>query len=199
MKAAVPVLLGLMLAGCAAPDRRAAPLPAEADPAAAHLERVGAFHQWRLSGRIAVQRDDQGVTADVDWQQDGERFDLRIMAPLNGGTFRLAGDAATVVLQAPDGAVYQARDAETLLQDHLGWSLPLDGARYWIRGLQAPTPAPAHAVADASGRWTDFEQAGWRVSVLDYVQFEDLDLPRRLFLARNAVKVRIVVKQWERR
>lgn len=187
-------LLGLALAGCAGPGSR----PAPAVSTAAHAERVAGFDDWRLAGRIAVQHADEGYSADVDWRQAGSTFDLRVAAPLNGGTFRLSGDAGVVALEAPDGATYRAGDAETLMREHLGWSLPLNGARYWIRGLPGPHSVPVHEVTDATGRWTDFEQDRWRVSVLDYTRLDELDLPRKLFLARDDLKVRFVVRRWER-
>lgn len=196
MRRALAALLGLALAGCAdLVQRDAGPGPVPA----AHAARVGAFEHWRLAGRVAVQRADQGFTADVDWRQNGQQFDLRVMAPLNGGTFRLSGDDGEVALTTPDGETHHAPDAATLMHAHLGWSLPLRGARYWIRGLPAPDGVFAQALGDERGRWTDFEQDRWRVSILDYVEFEGLDLPRRLFLARDELKVRFVIKQWERR
>lgn len=192
------LLVGLVLSGCAGPAARPVPPSAPESPGAAHATRVTAFDAWRLTGRIAVQRDDQGFSADLEWRQDGPAFDLRVTAPLNGGTFRLLGAAGEVALATPDGNTYRAPDAESLMREHLGWSLPLDGARYWIRGVPGPHAPPAHEVTDDAGRWSDFEQDRWRVSVLDYTDLDGLALPRKLFLLRDDLRVRLVMRRWER-
>ena len=60
----------------------------------------------------------------------------------------------------------------------------------------AEVPLSPGAVQDW---WTDFEQDRWRISILDYVAVDGLNLPRRLYLTRDDFKIRIVVNQWERR
>ncbi|MGE0485184.1 MAG: lipoprotein insertase outer membrane protein LolB [Gammaproteobacteria bacterium] len=202
MRAWPAVLLLIGLGGCASmpsgwPFRAAAEPPVTANATAAHAARVRAVGTWRLAGRIAVQRDDQGVNAGLDWRQDGARFDLRVAAPLNGGTFALAGDDATVTLVSPDGERFTAASAEALMSAHLGWMLPVGGARWWVRGVPAPAVTASQEYFDDHGRWTDFEQSGWRVSVLDYVTVGELSLPRKLYLSQAGLQVRVVVKSWE--
>lgn len=166
---------------------------------AARLAALRAYDNWRLSGRVGIQRGDEGFSADLEWRQHGALFDLRIIAPLNGGTFALQGSDTTVSLTTPAGEIFVAADAETLMAKHVGWVIPVSGARYWVRGIPAPQAAVEQERHDADGRWQDFAQSGWRISVLDY--FEDLSpqLPRKLFLSRDTLKVRMVVKHWEQR
>lgn len=171
------------------------PPPPAAQPA--DESRVAAFADWRVAARLAVQRDDKGFSGDLEWRQAGEAFELRMMAPLNGGTFALAGNPTQVSLVTPKGKRYAAADAESLMQQHLGWSIALGGTRYWIRGLPRPGSATSTEVRDAAGRLTDFAQDGWRISILDYLEFDGMALPRRLFLSRDTLKVRIAIKQWQ--
>ncbi len=189
----------MILAGCAGLGQKAPPTPAvpRADLHAAHVAAVSPFTQWRLAGRIAVQREDKGFSADLDWRESGTDYSLRVAAPLNGGTFALAGDATAVSLVTPKGETYRAADAETLMRQHLGWALPLAGTRYWVRGLPDPTHPVTGERLDEAGRWTDFAQDGWRVSVLEYTRAAGRDLPKRLFLAHDKLQVRMAIKTWE--
>ena len=188
-----------LLTGCAelVPKRSEPVTPTSTGPP--HAVLVSAFENWRVTGRIAVQRADKGITADIQWRQTGHDFDLRVMAPLNQGTFQLSGGAGKVELLTPEGKIFSAAEPEALMLEHLGWSIPLGGTRYWIRGMPDPSTASSQAILDDQGRWTDFEQDRWRISILDYVKLDNLDLPRRLYLARDDIKVRIAIKQWERR
>jgi len=182
------LLLLATLAGCA--RFRPAPAPA-VDP-----DAVAAFEYWQLAARIAVQRADKGFSADLDWRQHGLAYELKVMAPLNGGTFALRGDAGGVELLTPKGERYTAADPVSLMERHLGWSIALDGARYWVRGLPRPDSPAAQAVRDEAGRLTDFAQDGWRISVLEYREAAGLALPRRLFLASGDLAVKLVAKEW---
>ena len=188
----------LVLAGCAQPGLRpAAPPTSPGDLHATHVAAISALHVWRLAGRLAVQRGYKGFSADLDWREATSAYALRVAAPLNGGTFALDGSAERVTLVTPKGEIYTAADAETLMRKHLGWALPLAGTRYWVRGL----PDPAYPVTgehiDDAGRWTEFAQDGWQVSVLEYRIVAGLDLPRRLMLVHDKLKVRMVIKTWE--
>ncbi len=195
---ALAAALGLaLLGGCAGwpfAGREAPPVgPGPAD----HRAAVAALDDWRLAGKLAVQRDDEGVSATLEWREQGDRFDLRLVAPLNGGTFQLSGAPGRVALATPEGEVFVAASAGDLVEQHLGWRLPVEGARWWVRGIPAPGSAATQEVFDAQGRWTDFAQDGWRISILDYLEDQQPHLPRKLFLARDTLKVRVVVKRWE--
>ena len=158
-----------------------------------------AFDNWRLIGKIGMQRDGKGFNAEIQWRQAYQDFNLRISAPLNGGTFMMAGGERGVSLTTPKGETYQARDAESLMQRHLGWTIPLAGARYWVRGIPDPALSFTQAVRDDEDRLTDFVQAGWRVSVLDYSIEHGMALPKRLFLTRDEIKVRFAIRAWDER
>lgn len=199
MRVVLALLIPVHLAGCAQmPGTFDFLRPAPIKPIADHEARIAVISAWRLSGRVAVQSADQGFSADIRWHQVGSEFEMRIIAPLGRGTFLLSGAPGRVALLTPKGEMFNAADAETLMQDHLGWTIPVSGARYWVLGIPAPDSEARSAVTDDVGRLTDFEQDRWRVSVLDYTRLEDLDLPRRLFLARDDLEVRIVVERWER-
>lgn len=152
--------------------------------------------QWRLQGKIGVQHNDTGFSGALDWRQDGGRFDVRISAPLNGGTFALTGDQHAVLMLTPKGEAFKAASARELMQRHLGWSIPLTGASAWVRGIPAQPAAASQSRYDEHGRWLDFAEDGWRVSVLDYAADTTPALPRKLFLNRDELKVRLVIRQW---
>lgn len=192
---ALLLCLLVVVAGCARISP--APGPSDGGAAATHDARVGGLRDWQLAGRIAIQREDQGFSADLRWRQQGETYDLRVMAPLNGGTFALQGDTEGVIMITPKGERYAASDPEILMRQHLGWSIALGGARYWVRGLPRAGAAVTQPLRDGRGRYTDFAQDGWRISILDYVEQGDASLPRRLFMANDRFEVRLAITRWE--
>lgn len=192
-------VLGLvLLAGCARFAPRPATLsePPPRSPWEQRRAQLTPLQHYALHGRIAIQRGQEGTQAQVRWSQDGDSFDLRLVAPLAQGAFLLSGNAAAVTLTAPDGRQYSAPDLDTLMTTHLQWALPVAGARYWVLGL----PVPGHPVTqlslDEQGRLRDLAQDGWRISVLDYRKVEGVDLPRKLFLLGDTLRLRLVINAW---
>ena len=175
-------------------------LPTEEPPKTAwekHRAAVAGITRWTLQGRIAVDTGKDSLTAGLHWEQQGEDYNLRVMAPLGQGTFELKGDPQQVALTNPDNQTVRARDAQALMQQQLGWSLPVAGMRHWIKGLPAPGTPAKDVRYDELGRIMDMQQDGWRISLLRYKTVGGKDLPDKLYLQNGTVKIRMVVGEWQ--
>lgn len=188
--ALIPAVLFIGCANQAA--REPAKPPVQIDQSA----QIASIDAWRADGRVAIARGAEGYSARLRWLQQDDSFQLRLIAPLGRGTYQLAGNPAAVELLVPSGEAYRGRDAESLMRDHLGWSIPVAGAEYWLRGLPAPTSEPTYVHRDEQGFISDMEQDGWRISVLKRRKAANFDLPAKLFLHYRDLKVRIVVSKW---
>jgi len=185
---AYAVLLLLALAGCATPPAREA-APTAPDLASAH------YANWQIRGRVSLIKGDQGWHASLNWHEDGGHYRLDLSGPLGQGALRLEGDAAGVRLQTADGRDYLARDADALVRSTTGWEFPVDGIRYWVRGVPVPGQ-PAAVKTDADGRLVSLVQSGWDIR---YDRFQDVDgraWPTRLQLTTDDLSVRLVVDEW---
>lgn len=156
---------------------------------------------WRsipttLSARVAVQDADQGGTFKIRWTERAGLLNLSIQPPVGGGRYTLREYAGGVELATSEGVVASSRSADGLVETYLSITLPVEGARYWIKGIPDPR-FPAEAVErTADGLLADFAQGRWRVSILEYRDVSGVAMPRRLFLTRDDVQVRIVIDQW---
>lgn len=186
-----------MLAACA----QLPLLPTGATPQAkawkAREAALQKLQRWTLHGRIAVQTNDQGFTAGLRWVQRGAAYQLRLMAPLGQGTYELEGNAQGVSLRTADNRMLYAADPKRLMQKNLGWSVPVAGLRYWVLGVPEPGVSVKYLRIDDKGRLSDLEQSGWRVSVLDYRHAGKLDLPAKLYMQNDSLKLRMVVQSWD--
>lgn len=159
--------------------------------------RLAALERWTLQGRVAIETARDGGTATLRWEQDRERYAMRIIAPLARGTFELRGDAGSVTLRTPENQTLTASDPQALMQKNLGWSMPVDGLQYWVRGLPAPGSPARHLRVDEAGRLRDLEQDGWRISLLRYTQVAGLELPDKLYMENNPLRMRLVIGEWQ--
>ena len=186
------IAIAALAAGCAA--NKVSPPTLPSSTAAANIESI---NSWQADGRIAIQRGNEGWSASLRWQKTPENFQIRLIAPLGRGTYEIAGSAERVALITPNGDRFISTDAETLMHEQLGWSIPLDGAHYWLRGLQAPGVPASMINTDPTGRLKDMQQLGWRISFLRHMSVDGFELPAKLYLHYENLKVRMAISKWE--
>lgn len=187
-------LLALGLAACA-------PLRLREDDSTLGAQRareaaVLAQTRWQLSGRIAVSNGEDGGNADVEWRQDGGRYDLRLRAPVSGKNWRLHGDAHSATLEGVREQVLTGRTAAELLAREVNWQLPVAELEYWVRGLRAPGAA-AELTFDEAQRPATLRQSGWTIEYRDYFSDREPVLPRKVFATKGKHRVRLFVEDWQ--
>lgn len=161
-----------------------------------HRDALSSLDKWEARGRIAVRVGREGWTAGINWRQDAKAYDARVFGPLGGTRYELRGDDHSVQLRTDDDRLLYAEDAESLMRQNLGWGVPVSGFVYWIRGLPAPDSRPAEQTLDDHGRLTRLSQDGWQVSYDDYTQSGGMDLPGRITLQRNDLRLRLIIHDW---
>lgn len=178
------VLAVLVLAGCAAPVVRP-PLPASTE----------GIEEFALDGRIAVKLDTRGYSANLKWRHQAQSDALRLLSPLGTTIAQVEADADGATLVGSDKKVYRSQNVEALTREVLGWDLPLKGLQHWVLGRPDPELPVAEAQRDARDRWTQFTQNGWEVAYQAFT--EDGPLPQRMTLAREGLRLRLLVDRWE--
>lgn len=182
-------ILVLAVTGCATTPPLTDDLPPDAV--------IPEYERWQFRGRVSMQRNEEGWHAGVNWQESAGIFTLKLSGPLGQGAVEVTGKEGLVRLQAANGKIIIANDADALLADVTGWQFPVSGIRYWVRGLPAPEPHPQAVITrDETGRLQRLVQSGWEI---DYSRFEIIDgwrWPTRLRLAADDLVVRLVIDEW---
>jgi outer membrane lipoprotein LolB len=176
------LLLILLLSGCASvPVTVQRPLQADAP--------------FVFNGRVAVKQGEQRDSAGVRWMHRADDDEILLLAPLGQTVARIHRDASEVTLDA-SGKHYTALDMETLMQQVLGWQLPLSGLRYWVTAL--PAPEGWYAIErDENGQVSMMHQQGWEIAYSRYAATTLDALPLRLNLKRDGMEVLLLIDEWE--
>lgn len=197
MKSVLILILVLVLAGCAELQLFTPLQQAETSDWELHRAALTNLQRWSITGRLAIQSGQEGWNATLHWDQDNENYTLRLIAPLGQGTYQLYGDNHVVSLLTAENKVFRADNPETLLQQNLGWSVPVGGLKYWIKGIPDPGVNMENLVVNEDGRMTDLQQSGWRISIIRYSDFNGTQLPSKLFMQNDHFKLRLVVQDWK--
>jgi outer membrane lipoprotein LolB len=151
---------------------------------------------WRLRGRAAIRVPDESGTVSVDWRQAGERYRLDMRGTLGAGAMRLEGRPGRVVLRRGNGDRLTADSAQRLLRETTGFDLPVERLVWWLRGQPVPE-LKGSVTLDDEQRPATIEQDGWQVTYDRWREAGRYQLPGRLSVKRDGVRVRIAVSQWD--
>ena len=160
----------MLSAGCAlftgcASLRPANDLFAGAQDADATVTR----YQGRFSARYTQGNAEQSAVGSFLWRERGPDVQLELMSPLGQTLAIVSQSDQGATLELPNQPPRRAPEVDTLMQDALGFSLPVSGLRDWLRARPAPG-TPARVARDAQSRPETIEQNGWTVR---YVAWSD--------------------------
>ncbi|WIX34876.1 lipoprotein insertase outer membrane protein LolB [Salinicola sp. JS01] len=186
--------LSLWLAGCAG-QTTAPSAPRQADDWQRQQSRLEALDTWTVAGKVGLRTPRDSTSANLDWTQTPQHYRMLISGPFGTGRSVLEGRAGAVELTTGDGT-FQASSPEALMQQQLGWSLPISALDYWVRGL--PAPGAAHdETRDDLGFPAQLRQAGWTIAYRDWTYAGGLWLPRRLVMTYDDIRALLVVNEWQ--
>ena len=178
------VLLTVFLAGCAAV------------PVTDTVLSGADIPNWEFNGRVSLTRGEEGWHASLSWLERQGHYQLQVSGPLGQGAFQLTGNDEGVLLVDADGETYSARDADALLSHVTGWTLPVTGMRYWVRGMPVPGVAE-QATRDEQGRLARLDQSGWTITYNRYQPVTGAMLPAKLQFVHEDISVRLVIDHWQ--
>ncbi|HEY0664701.1 MAG TPA: lipoprotein insertase outer membrane protein LolB [Gallionella sp.] len=181
MKWIAIIWLGL-LGGCAMLPAPPAPVAPPAQP-----EIV----PFAMNGRVSISQRGEWHSAGLRWTHLAGSDEILLLAPLGQTAARVYRDNGNASLDS-DGRHYQADDVETLMEQVLGWHLPLGGLHHWVLGM-ADAGRPAQIERDESGRIAVLSQDGWEVRYLRYAD----TLPARLQLTHEDLRVLLLIDEWD--
>ncbi|MGM8930715.1 lipoprotein insertase outer membrane protein LolB [Salinicola halophyticus] len=188
------LLVVAWLAGCAgqapAPD-----VPRQPDDWQRQQDDLVALDTWQVAGKVGLRTAEDSRSANLDWSQAPDHYRMLISGPFGAGRSVLEGKQGRVSLTTGDGR-FEASSPEALMQQQLGWSLPISSLDYWVRGL--PAPHRAHAqTQDELGFPRTLQQDGWNIRYRDWTYAGSLWLPSRLVMTYDDIRATLVVNQWQ--
>jgi outer membrane lipoprotein LolB len=191
------ILAGLvLLSGCTtappADERQAALLPLYEQRA----EIIEGLPNWSLEGRLAVSDERDGGSGHLNWQQWEHSSLMDFHGALGRGAWRLQADAAGAELVFADGSVFHADTVADLVQEQIGWHVPVDPLTWWVRGLAAPGRVEGR-VLDEAGRPSRLRQAGWNIEYGQYGIVNGLAMPLRITARREDRTVKLAIRRWQ--
>lgn len=201
-KLCIPVIALFTLVGCSTTNTQTSNFVENGKPLGTHYltraqrqAQLLAIRSWNAQGNIAVHTDQKGWNASFNWQQQNNNYTLALFGPLGSNRVTLEGNPQQVTLQTSNQA-YSAATPEALVQQRLGWEIPVTNLYYWLRGVAAPN-SRARQSYDPNNHLVQLYQQDWHIVYLRYLAVNGIDLPSRILLTNPRMQANIIITSWD--
>ncbi|WP_173405918.1 lipoprotein insertase outer membrane protein LolB [Francisella philomiragia] len=160
-------------------------------------EELLQLNKWQAKGVIGIIYNNQAESANYVYAQDGDNFSISLYGPLGIGSVEIKGDADEVSLENSKGQQITAKDAKTLMLEQLGWYVPVDGLKYWIKAIAIPN-IKHNTELNSKGLLSKLSQNGWDISYQNYELVDSkYPLPAKIRMTRENLILKIIIKSWQ--
>lgn len=188
----------LMLSSCATMTQPPATTAQEKLTWPQRETQLSAIKNWSLHAALGIQQQGQSQFVSLAWAQQGRDYQQTIAGPLGVGAVRIMGSPGHVTFWKSAQQQFVATSPENLMQQQLGWQLPVSNLYYWVRGLPVPRITSSKNF-DAENHLVTLQQQGWQINYLAYTDVNGVDLPSQIKLNNPMLQmqVKLVIKQWQ--
>lgn len=170
----------------------------EDDRRLAYEKRAGdieAVSNWNLVGRISLDDGQDGGSGRLQWVVQSDHSKMDFHGAMGRGAWHLEIEPEGALLRLADGKQYVADGVDELLEQQIGWPIPVEALRWWVRGLAAPGVIDARQL-DNAGLLTSLAQFGWQIDFNRYASGSGVALPVRLDARQNNYRVKLAISRW---
>lgn len=192
----IGVLFGLQLS-CSTLIRTTTQAPADWQETLQHRKQIVS---WKIQARLGIQTEDNGGSLDLFWNQQGDTYQIRMIAPMGQGVTLIRGNTRGVYVKTADGTEQYSDDADALLASSLGVDIPLAGLRDWLRGLPVKGQLASLQRWDENGQLVKLVQNNWNIEMSAYRKVAEYTLPHNFHFGRDdrpELSIRLLIRQWK--
>lgn len=160
-------------------------------------------HIWEYQAKIGLKTNNGNEQANLIWKYAKQNNKLRLFGPLGMGTVKLNFDKYGAQLVDNKGNSHQGASASELLNDIVGWPLPVEALTQWLFLLPDSTHVYQYRL-NVDGQLTSIRQLGWQIDYQDYRAYGSIQMPRKITAQREffenglgKVTVKLIAKSWQ--
>ena len=162
------------------------------------VDKVSQANAWEMRGKLAVKTPEDSFSTNLYWLHTQTKNEFKLTTMLGTTLLSLTTEHGMARLEV-DGKTYEHHDAQQLLTNVTGWSIPVDALPLWITGQVSSDDEVSSF--DEKNRpvslFTPLETPPWQVEFLKWQHQSGAQIPRLLQLKRVDLRLKIQVTQWQ--
>ncbi|MFT5163567.1 MAG: outer membrane lipoprotein LolB [Alteromonadaceae bacterium] len=202
------VLLSLLLTACQSPRHAMNQVP-DNQSRASRQDALQQLQHWQVKGKFLFKGPQKKQSVSLNWTQDLKRSDIRLTTFMGISVLKMVSDQHSATLKTDDQTV-TSNDPQKLLNDNTGIALPVNSLADWMKGA-LPVEQGLNALGQKNGQvvmWDEFNRIKqirlvdkhfipWQIDYLGYSAVESHQLPQKIRLTGNDIKITITINDWE--
>lgn len=165
------------------------------------LEKLKDVTHWQIRGKMAIRKNREAISANLNWKTDGADFDFRLTNVLGVTLAHMSYRDGLATLEA-DGETYTHTNPSVLIYSVTNWDIPIDKLQNWIKGL--PLQQDDYRLNDNQlllSLSPGCSACGfWQVNYGQYGNIDGVWLPHQLTLTQpqhSDTLIKIKINQWK--
>ncbi len=163
-----------------------------------NVSQVSQAQAWEMQGKLAVRTPDDKFSTNLYWLHTPDSNELKLTTMLGTTVLSLTTQHGIAKLEV-DGKVYKHHDAQELLTEITGWSIPVDSLPLWITGqadvddkvISQDEQLRPKVILSLS------DTPPWKVEFKSWQQQSGAQLPRLLQLTKGPLRLKIQISHWQ--
>ncbi|MER2493524.1 lipoprotein insertase outer membrane protein LolB [Catenovulum sediminis] len=161
------------------------------------LYSANQISSFALHGKIAFITAQERQSSNLYWQQKNERYELNLTTFLGIQLAEVVGTPNHLFVSA-DGKTYQSNSPEQLIEETIGWPVPISHLQNWIKGVHNGVIINRHDNKQAKEvlvRTSSTEE--WTLNYLSYKKYGNIYLPTKIKCQSYGLTVILQINEWE--
>ena len=180
----VGALLLTLLSGCASNSYQAT------------TSSISELDNWKINAKLGIRTATDAQSIQMLWQQQGEKYQLRLNGPLGFGSASIVGDSEHAEIQKGEQLI--TANPQQLTMQLTGIPLPISALSWWVKGLVSPNHTTATSIQRTrTGQLESFQQAEWQISILSYSQTGAYWTPKKIAGRQGELSFKLVISDWD--
>lgn len=148
-----------------------------------YLRPVKVDNDFDISGRFSIKNATHNKYGNFNWIKIDKNEELSFNTPLGQTVAKIVLNNGIATLTTED-RTYTSTDLDSMMQQKLGFILPLAYLHYWVQGVALPD------VPDTSPLFDGFKQLGWNI---EYLKWHDANHPQIIQLTKEQLVIKLLI------
>jgi len=150
---------------------------------------------WSIVARISIDDGEEGGSGRLQWVVRNDHSTMNFHGAMGRGAWQLENGPDGVLLRRADGVEHTAVSVDELVQQQIGWPVPVSALQWWIRGLVAPGEVDEQQL-EPRGLLKSLSQFGWQIDFNRYTSDSGVAMPTRLDATHKNFRVKLAISRW---
>ena len=143
--------------------------------------------------RMSIRHEERGVSGKLLWRHALETDVVQLYSPFGQQIASIQRVNQTYYLLQNKQVILTTDKADALLQDHLGYTVPVAQLPSWLLGI----PVASQFKQNQSSAYATITADGWALQYDGFLKVDRYLLPTKITATKGQTQIRLIIDRWQ--